>query len=229
MKNKAIILFSGGLDSTTTLYYAIKKGYKCFCLIFDYNQKHRKEILSARKIAEINKCEYKIIKFDLPWTKNFCSLIDKKLNIKQNGKINKNKIPNTYVPARNTIFLSFAISWADVIGADNIFIGANAVDFSGYPDCRPQYFKYIQKVAQTGTKNCLKNRLKIITPLINLKKSEIIKLGIKLGVPFEYTWSCYAGKEKPCNKCDSCILRKKAFEEVGIKDPLLSVSDMSSK
>lgn len=221
-RKKAVVLLSGGIDSSTTLYLAQKKGYKCFCLIFDYGQKHKKEIHCAKNIAQKAKCRYEIIKFLLPWKGT--SLLDKNLSIPQNRTLKhiKKEIPSTYVPARNTIFLSFALSYAEAISAEATFIGANAIDYSGYPDCRPEYFLVLQKVIHLGTKKGIEGKgIKILTPLIKKTKSEIIKTGIKLGVPYNLTWSCYQGGKKPCKQCDSCILRAKGFKELGIKDPLL--------
>ncbi|MEW6618289.1 MAG: 7-cyano-7-deazaguanine synthase QueC [bacterium] len=217
---KAVILLSGGLDSTTTLYWAKNKGYKCHCLIFDYQQRHRKEVQCARKIAVITGCEYQIIKFQLPWLGS--SLLDKRIPIPTNSKFEirnpKSEIPSTYVPARNTIFLAFALSYAETMGVKTIFIGANALDYSGYPDCRPEYYSTFNNLAQLATKTGVEgSKIKILTPLIDKSKAEIVQLGIKLKVPFELTWSCYKGGKKPCGKCDSCVLRSKGFKEAGIK------------
>jgi 7-cyano-7-deazaguanine synthase len=227
---KAVVLLSGGLDSTVTLYWAKNKGYQPYCLIFDYGQRHRREISSAIKIAKKINCKYHLLKFTLPWGGS--TLLDKKTNLPQQKnaeEIGKN-IPSTYVPARNTIFLSFALSYAEVIKAEAIFIGANALDYSGYPDCRPEYYTAFREVAKKGTKiGQEKKEIKIYTPLIRKTKAEIVKLGMKLKVPFALTWSCYAGGEpfrtepfrvNPCGKCDSCLLRNKGFREVGIIDPL---------
>lgn len=222
---KAIILLSGGLDSATTLYYAGSKGYDCRCLIFDYGQRHKKEMKSAVKIARSAGAGYEILKFKLPWKGS--ALLDKNIAIPKpanrlTGK--QAKIPSTYVPARNTIFLSFAVSYAEAIGAGAIFIGANAVDFSGYPDCRPEYYRVFDKLIERGTKaGAEKKKIRIFTPLIYKTKAEIIKLGTKLGVPYEYTWSCYAGGMRPCLECDSCVFRAKGFKEAGVRDPLLKI------
>ncbi len=224
MKNKkAVVLLSGGIDSSITLYLALKKGYDCFCLIFDYGQKHKKEIQCAKKIAKRAKCKYEIIRFELPWKGT--SLLDKKLTIPKNRTTQqiKKEIPSTYVPARNTIFLSFALSFAEAINAGVIFNGANAIDYSGYPDCRPEYFSALEKVSSLGTKRGIEGKsIKFLTPLIKMSKTEIIKTGIKLKVPYQLTWSCYQGGKKPCQNCDSCLLRAKGFKELGITDPLLS-------
>jgi len=217
---KAVILLSGGIDSTTTLYYAKSKGFKCYALIFDYGQRHVREIRSAVRIAKAAKIPYQIIKIKLPWKGS--SLLDKDIRIPGNRDIRRigKGIPSTYVPGRNTIFLSFAVSYAEAIGAEAVFIGANAIDFSGYPDCRPQYYNVFQKVIQKGTRA---GNIKILTPLINLKKSQIIRLGLKLGAPLYLTWSCYRGGKYPCGVCDSCRIREKGFKELtpSIISPLL--------
>jgi len=209
---KAIILLSGGLDSSTTLYYAKNKGYDCHALIFDYGQRHKREISSAVVQAKRLKVPYEIIKIKLPWKGS--SLLDKKAKVPTNRKMKG--IPSTYVPARNTIFLSFALSYAEAIGARVIFIGANAIDFSGYPDCRPKFYEAFQKVIKEGTKA---QKIKVLTPLIDLSKAEIIKLAIKLKVPLDLTWSCYMGGKKPCGICDSCKLREKGFAGLSSFEP----------
>jgi len=201
---RAIVLLSGGIDSTTTLYLAKKQSYKCSALIFDYGQRHKKEIRAAVEVAKRAKVAYRVIRISLPWKGS--SLLDIKKKIPINRKFKG--IPSTYVPARNTIFLSFALSYAEATDAEAIFIGAHALDFSGYPDCRPEYFKSFQRVVEKGTK---KKNIKILTPLINMTKAEIIRLGIKLGAPLDLTWSCYKGGKRPCGVCDSCRLREKGF------------------
>jgi 7-cyano-7-deazaguanine synthase len=206
--SKAVILLSGGLDSTTTLYYAKSKGYKCHALIFDYGQRHKRELRSAVAVARLVKVPYEIIKIKLPWGGS--ALLDSRypLPVTRYSKKIGQKIPATYVPARNTIFLSFALSYAEAIGAKAIFIGANAVDYSGYPDCRPNYYREFNKLIKLGTKA---RKIKIITPLIDLTKEEIVALGRKLKAPLDLTWSCYQGGEEPCGVCDSCRLREKGF------------------
>jgi 7-cyano-7-deazaguanine synthase len=224
VKKKAIVLLSGGLDSATTLYLAKKEGFKCLCLVFDYGQRHRREIESARKIASFTNCPYKILKIKLPWKGS--SLLNKNIIIpKRNSATAQQRnsgIPSTYVPARNIIFLSYALSFAEAIGATAIYIGANALDYSGYPDCRPEFYHAFSQVISKGTKSGVRNRaIEIKTPLINKTKAQIIKLGSGLGVPFRLTRSCYRGVRLPCGECDSCYFRAKGFKEAGIKDPLI--------
>lgn len=219
---QAVVLLSGGLDSAVALYVAKHKGYEVYALSFDYGQRHGCELKAARSLSKKVHCNWKLLSIDLPWKGS--SLLDNKLKIPESSCITRigNVIPSTYVPARNTIFLSFALSYAEAIGASAVFIGANALDYSGYPDCRPQYFKAFNRLALLATKCALdKNKIKIQTPLVNLTKSQIIRLGSRLGVPFELTWSCYKGANKPCGKCDSCLLRAKGFKEAGEKDPAL--------
>ncbi len=226
---KAIILLSGGLDSSTVLYFAKKRGYKCYCLIFDYGQRHRKEIKSAILIAKAAHSKRQIVKIGFPWQGS--SLLDKNKKIPNRStvitrqplfkKTDNSAIPSTYVPGRNIIFLSFAVSYAEAIGANAIFIGANARDFSGYPDCRPKFYEAFRKAVKTGTKTGATGRnIGIITPLINMSKADIVRLGFKLKVPYELTWSCYEGNKEPCGKCDSCLFRLKGFKEAGFKDSL---------
>ncbi|MDO8734793.1 MAG: 7-cyano-7-deazaguanine synthase QueC [Elusimicrobiota bacterium] len=215
MKNKAVVLLSGGLDSSTVLFIAKKKYRRCSCLIFDYGQKHNRELKSAKKIAACAGSDYKTVKIFFPWKGS--SLVDKNKKIPYNKKVG-GEIPSTYVPGRNTIFLSYALSFAETIDAKKIFIGANAVDFSGYPDCRPQYYKNFNKLLAIGTKN---GDIKVETPLLYKTKKEIVELAVRLGVPLELTWSCYSGGKKPCGKCDSCILRAKGFALAGRKDPII--------
>ena len=215
-KKQAVVLLSGGLDSATTLYIAKEQGFKCYCLIFDYGQRHKREIESAKVVAKKANCRAQVVKISLPWKGS--SLLDNKIPILERPKKEKG-IPQTYVPARNIIFLSFALSCAEAIGASAIFIGAHAQDYSGYPDCRPEFYRAFNKVISCGTKaGAGIKRIEIKTPLINKGKSQIIKLGNSLGVPFKLTWSCYRGAKAPCGKCESCYYRAKGFKEAGIRD-----------
>lgn len=208
------MLLSGGLDSATVLYFAKALGYTCYCLIFDYGQLHKKEINCAVNVAKASRSIYRILKIDFPWKGS--ALLDKKIKVPD--KITKG-IPATYVPARNIIFLSFALSFAETINAQAIFIGAHAQDYSGYPDCRPEFFRAFVKMAKAGTLGA--GKIKILAPLLNRKKAQIISLGLKLNVPYKLTWSCYRGAKMPCGKCDSCHYRAKGFKEAGLVDPLI--------
>jgi len=221
---KAIVLLSGGIDSATTLYFALDSGYKVHSLTFEYGQRHKKEVDSARHIAKLTKSPWQLLKIQLPWRGS--ALLDKQIQLPQKRLANEmpKDIPVTYVAARNMIFLSFAASWAEVVGAEAIFIGANEIDFSGYPDCRPDFYRAFHQVIKTGTKAGAEGKelpVHIETPLIDKTKGEIVKMGIELNVPYEFTWSCYKGGKKPCCKCDACILRAKAFKQAWIPDPLL--------
>lgn len=214
-------MLSGGLDSAVTLYLAMRRGYNCRCLIFDYGQRHRKELNQAKALARRAGAKSEIMKIAFPWKGS--SLIDEKAKLPTDRTIEQIKrkgIPSTYVPARNTIFLGIATSFAESIGAKAIFMGAHFEDSSGYPDCRIGYLKLFDKLIRVGTKAGLENRLHLEFPLVDKTKAEIIKLGLDLGVPFELTWSCYKGGRKPCLRCDSCILRAKGFSEAGLDDPL---------
>ncbi|MBL7157128.1 MAG: 7-cyano-7-deazaguanine synthase QueC [Candidatus Omnitrophica bacterium] len=214
---RAIVLLSGGIDSATTLFLAKKKGFRPQSLIFDYGQRHRKEIEFAKKLAKRARSPYKILKLSFP--QKSTSLVGRKREIplRRSLKEIKKRIPSTYVPARNLVFLSIAASFAESMAARAVFIGAHTEDYSGYPDCRKEFFTVFKKAITAGTKDG--KNLRIYAPLVNKNKKEIIKLGIKLKVPFEFTWSCYTGGKKPCGVCDSCFFRKKAFKELGINDP----------
>lgn len=221
-KKKAVVLLSGGLDSATVLYCARAEGYDCYCLIFDYGQRHRREISSAKRLASGAGCPFKIVRISLPWKGS--SLLDSELPIQKkpsgSGGFGRGKIPLTYVPARNIIFLSFALSYAETIRAKTIFIGAHACDYSGYPDCRPEFYRAFEKVIMTGTKAGVEGEgIKIETPLIKKDKASIIRLGNEKRVPFELTWSCYRGGRVPCGECESCYFRAKGFKEAGLPDP----------
>jgi 7-cyano-7-deazaguanine synthase len=219
---KAVILLSGGLDSSTVLYLAKSEGYDCYALSFDYQQRHQRELESARTIAiEAGVVAHQVVSFDLRlWGGS--ALTDRQIAIPHHRDISEmsESIPVTYVPARNTIFLSFALAYAEAISANRVYIGVNALDYSGYPDCRPDYIDAMQSVFQLGTKQGRAgDPIELITPLIDLKKTEIIQLGDRLGVPWAKTWSCYSGDLTPCGTCDSCLLRLAAFDELGLVDP----------
>ncbi len=217
---RAVVLLSGGLDSATTLFLAKKQGYHTHCLIFHYGQRHRKEIQQAQKLARLTQSPQKIVRITFPWKGS--ALLDKNVPLPQHRTISPRDIPSTYVPARNIIFLSFAASFAETVGARVIFIGANAIDYSGYPDCRPEFYSAFSRVLRSGLKSGVeKKAIKIKTPLIHMTKAQIIHLGLQLQVPFQFTWSCYKGGRLPCGKCDSCCLRMKGFQDMGLLDPLM--------
>ncbi|MAZ39717.1 MAG: 7-cyano-7-deazaguanine synthase QueC [Legionellales bacterium] len=220
MKKKAVILLSGGLDSTTCLAYAKAKGYECFALSFDYAQRHRTELNAAKHIAQyFNVNEHKIIPLDLSLIGG-SALTDKKMNIEKYSA--EQLIPTTYVPARNTIFFSVALGYAEVINADYIITGISAVDYSGYPDCRPECLNAFQTMADYATKKGVMDKsIRFLAPLIYLTKAETIKLGTKLGVNYAMTVSCYQANAQgaACGECDSCVLRKQGFEKAQLADP----------
>ncbi len=219
---KAIVLLSGGLDSATVLYMAKQAGYELHALSFNYGQKHSRELESAKEIGKkAGVKSHKVVTLSLDlWGGS--SLTDSGMDVKD-GELNSADIPDTYVPARNMVFLSVAASFAEAIGAQNIFIGVSQMDYSGYVDCRQEFIESMEAAINLGTVAAVENnqKIKIHTPLINMTKAEEIKAGLDLGVDYSLTWSCYRGGEKPCGTCDSCLLRAKAFEEVGVKDPAL--------
>lgn len=220
---KAVILFSGGLDSTTILAIAQKQRFSCYCLSFQYGQKQTVELAKASLLAkEAGVAEHLILNLDL--NKIGGSALTSSIEVPKDRTLDKvkNKIPVTYVPARNTIFLSHAIAWAEVLETSDIFIGVNAVDYSGYPDCRPEFLEAFTAMANLGTKAGVegKKTFTIHAPLLTLSKSEIIKQGISLGVDYAKTHSCYDPiEDKACGRCDSCLLRLKGFAEAGLTDP----------
>ena len=212
------------MDSATALYWARKvKGWRCLGLLFDYGQRHRRELVAARAVARTVKCPVETVRFRLPWGGS--SLLDRgtKVPVHEPSTIGQGAIPSTYVPARNTLFLAFALSWADKIGAWNIVIGANALDYSGYPDCRPRYYEAVQRVAALGTRLGTEEKSppRVWAPLLHLSKTQIVQMGLRLGVPYGKTWSCYRGGRRPCGLCDSCRLRARGFQESGTIDPAL--------
>ena len=225
MNKPAIILLSGGLDSTTCAAIAKRDGYDLHGLTINYGQKHNYELKAAKLVAQNFKFNsHVIINIDLA-SFGGSSLVSEEIEVPKNRNLeDKKEIPSTYVPARNTIMMTLAMAWAETIESQDIFIGVNALDYSGYPDCRPEYIESFQKMGRLATKSGVekKEQLQIHTPLIDLKKSEIIKLGIELGVDYSRTHSCYdpLGKHEPCGKCDACILRIKGFLDAGTFDPL---------
>ncbi|EMO47091.1 7-cyano-7-deazaguanine synthase QueC [Leptospira santarosai] len=214
--DKAVVLLSGGLDSTTCLYQAIEDGKKIRALSFDYGQKHKIELSYAKKITRQLGIPHTIQKLK-PELFLGSSLTQKSLRVPKNS-LGKEKIPNTYVPGRNILFLSFAVCLAEGTGSSSVYIGVNAMDYSGYPDCRPEFIKMYETAIQLGTKKGSQGSpIKIVTPLQNLSKKEIVLLGNRLKVPFHLTFSCYDPKKgKACRKCDACLLRKKGFQETGV-------------
>jgi 7-cyano-7-deazaguanine synthase len=221
MSKKAVVLVSGGLDSTTALAIARSEGYDCYTMSFDYGQRHRVELLAAERTAKaMGAIVHKVINLDLRVIGG-SALTDESIAVPEHET---QGIPITYVPARNTVFLSIALGWAEVLGAEDIFIGVNAVDFSGYPDCRPEYIAAFEKMANLATRAGAEGgHLHIRTPLIDLTKADIVKVGLGLGVDYSLTVSCYQANDKgeACGKCDSCRLRRTGFEQAGIIDPTL--------
>jgi 7-cyano-7-deazaguanine synthase len=228
MENKlkrAVVLLSGGLDSATVLAVARSEGYEPYALSFSYGQRHAWELEAAKRVAaSIGVAEHRTIAFDLRTFGGSALTDDIAVPKGRTTQEMAGSIPTTYVPARNTIFLSFALAWAEVLGASEIYLGVNALDYSGYPDCRPEYIAAFEKMANLATKAGVEGRqaLKIHTPLIALSKAEIIRLGSGLGVDYGLTSSCYdpSPTGAPCGQCDSCLLRQKGFRENGIEDPL---------
>jgi 7-cyano-7-deazaguanine synthase len=226
MKGKrAVCLVSGGLDSATALAWARHEGFECYALSFDYGQRHRIELEAAKRVADsLGAKEHLILSLDL--RKIGGSALTDEIAVPQ-GRSEKEigqGIPVTYVPARNTIFLSLALAWAEVIGAEDIVIGVNSLDYSGYPDCRPEYIEAFETLANLATKAGVEgtSRFRVHTPLIRLSKAEIVKKAVELGVDLSLTWSCYAPTPEgwACGRCDACLLRLKGFQEAGVTDPL---------
>ena len=219
MIKKAVILVSGGLDSTTVLSMAMDQGYECYTLSFDYGQRHRSELEAAQRVSRAMAVkEHKVVRLDLG-TIGGSALTDVTIAVPESET---EGIPVTYVPARNTVFLSIALGWAEVLGANDIFLGVNAVDYSGYPDCRPQYIAAFETMANLATKATVEGQnLSIHAPLINMTKAEIVQAGMALGVDYSQTVSCYQASLDglACGKCDSCRLRQQGFIEAGVKDP----------
>lgn len=225
MTKKAVVLVSGGLDSATTLAIASDSGYDCYAMSFNYGQRHQIELESAKFVSSaIGVVDHKVVNLGLGDIGG-SALTDENIAVPQNTAEDiSDGIPVTYVPARNTVFLSLALGWAEVLGAEAIFIGVNAVDYSGYPDCRPEYIDAFQTMANLATKTGVEGHtIQIETPLIHLSKAEIIKKGTELGIDYSHTLSCYSPdvEGKACGKCDSCRLRKQGFEAANMPDPTL--------
>jgi 7-cyano-7-deazaguanine synthase len=224
--NKAVVLLSGGLDSTTALAIAQSEGFDTYALSFRYGQRHVVELESARRVADALRVrDHVVVEFDLRQFGGSALTGDIAVPKGRSTSEMSEGIPVTYVPARNTIFLGFALAWAETLTANDIFIGVNALDYSGYPDCRPEYVAAYEKLANLATKAGVegRQRLKIHTPLIQLAKADIIRRGLALGVDYALTSSCYdpAADGAPCGRCDACLLREKGFAEAGTRDPLL--------
>ncbi|RLA44370.1 MAG: 7-cyano-7-deazaguanine synthase QueC [Gammaproteobacteria bacterium] len=225
-EKKAVVLVSGGLDSATVLAIATNEAFACHCLAFDYGQRHRSELDASLRISDALRAgAHKVIKLDLQ-TIGGSALTDDSIAIPEPGSVTSaeqtSDIPITYVPARNTIFLSIALGWAEVLGASDIFIGVNAVDYSGYPDCRPEYIAAFEQMANLATRASVEGqRVQIHTPLISMTKEEIIKRGTNLGVDYGLTVSCYQATASglACGRCESCLIREQGFHAAGIADP----------
>jgi 7-cyano-7-deazaguanine synthase len=220
-EKRAVVLVSGGLDSATCLALANAEGYQCYALSFNYGQRAGSELeAAARIVADLGVAEHQVIPLGIG-SLGGSALTDHNVDVPEEG-IDEGLIPVTYVPARNTVFLSYALAWAEVLQAEAIFIGVNALDYSGYPDCRPEFIKAFENMANLATRAGVEGcRMTIATPLINLTKAEIIKTGVKLGVDYSKTVSCYQADEqgKACGLCDSCRFRRKGFAAAGIADP----------
>lgn len=215
---KAVVLLSGGLDSSTLAYFVKNMNYEVYAVSFDYGQRHRRELDAAEKIGKlVDVKDHKFIKIDLRSIGGSALTSDIDIPNKKNVEeiLDSKDIPITYVPARNTIFLSIAIAYAEVIDADVVFYGANCIDYSGYPDCRPEFIDAFNNLVKLGTKKGVEGRtIRIEAPFLFYTKKDIVKTALNLGVPIEMTWSCYDDGDKPCGRCDSCILRENAIKEV---------------
>lgn len=220
-KGVAVVLLSGGLDSTTALFWAKREYSSVIALSIRYGQRHVKELSAARAVARAAKVRLHEVVISLPWLQG-SSLTNSSLRIPDMPlkKIGTGGVPSTYVPGRNTIFLSLAVSLSDAVGASAIVIGANALDYSGYPDCRPPFISAFGRVAVEGTKRGSEGKpLRILAPLLRLDKKGVVNLARRVGAPLRLTWSCYAGGARQCGRCDSCKLRAKGFREAGVPDP----------
>jgi 7-cyano-7-deazaguanine synthase len=229
---RAVCLLSGGLDSSTCLAIARRGGYECYCLSFDYGQRHAIELQAAARVAkQLGASEHRIAKLDLRVFGGSALTADIDVPKHRGLEHMASGIPVTYVPARNTIFLSFALAYAEVIGAADIFIGVNAIDYSGYPDCRPEFIRAFEGVANLATRAAVEGRTRVAihTPLISMTKADIVRAAVALGVDLSLTHSCYdpGPGGTPCGSCDSCILRQKGFAEAGVNDPLMARQSVS--
>lgn len=225
MTPKAVCLLSGGLDSSTCLALARRQGFECYALSFDYGQRHRRELEAAARVAAaLGAARHLTLQIDLRAFGGSALTAEIAVPKGRDAAEMESGIPITYVPARNTVFLSCALAWAETLESSDIFLGVNAIDYSGYPDCRPEYIEAFERMANLATRAGVEGRthVKIHTPLIRLTKGEIVKLGCEAGVDFGLTWSCYDpdAQGRPCGACDSCLLRRKGFEEAGLSDPL---------
>ena len=225
MGPRAVVLLSGGLDSTTTLAIARAEGYTCHALSFDYGQRHARELESARRVAQaLEAADHRVLRLDLRAIGGSALTDDIAVPKGRSEAAIAEGIPITYVPARNTIFLAHALGWAEVLGAQDLFIGVNALDYSGYPDCRPEFIEAFERLANLATKAGVEgtSRFRVHTPLIALSKAQIVLRAWELGVDFALTWSCYepGAEGRPCGACDSCLLRAKGFAEARLVDPV---------
>lgn len=220
---RAVCLLSGGLDSSTAAAIAISRGFEAYGMTFRYGQRHEKEIESALAVGKsLGLKDHVIVEFDLRKWGGSALTSDIPLPTDRAAEEMRSSIPTTYVPARNTIFLSFALSYAETIGADTIFIGVSQIDYSGYPDCREEYLRAFERMANLATKAGVEGSIAftIEAPLLHMSKAEIIKTGLELGVDYSLTWSCYEGGALPCGRCDSCRLRLEGFRKLGLRDPI---------
>jgi 7-cyano-7-deazaguanine synthase len=223
MARKAVALMSGGLDSAVAAAVALSQGFDVHALTVDYGQRHKRELKAAKEAARaLGIKEHKIIIVDLAGFGG-SALTDVRIRVPESRPRETigRDIPATYVPARNTVLLSLGLAWAEALGGEAVFIGAHSLDYSGYPDCRPEFFDAFQKVSLLGTRMGAEGKpIRIEAPLVRMDKREIVERGMKLKVPFELTWSCYLGGKKACGRCDSCTIRLKAFAEAGMEDPI---------
>lgn len=223
MSKRAVVLLSGGLDSTVAAALAIEAGYELHALSFDYGQRHDRELESARAVAEaLGAASHAVLKVPVG-AYGGSALTDRSIDVPTGREESQmgDDIPITYVPARNIVFLSLGLGIAEVKEAEAIYIGANALDYSGYPDCRPEFFRAFEEMARLGTKRGVEGHpVRVITPLLHLSKADIVRQGLRVGAPLELTWSCYQGGDAACGVCDSCVLRLKGFREAGSQDPV---------